>query len=330
MKIMYFRGKHPNFGDELNTWMWSKILPDFFNNDDKELFIGIGSTIGNHYDRSAKKIIFGTGFVPTYNEKPNVNTDDWDVYFVRGPRTAKMLNISPDLALGDAAILLRTVVDFTQKKPEVVSFMPHWESLERGNWEQVCKSAGINLIDPRRPVEEVMDELFRSKLVICEAMHGAIVSDAFRIPWIPILPIDSIHRDKWYDWAEALDMEIKPHSLLPSSVFEIKVALQRNKNKPNADADSNNNDSEMSSSTISNGENNTTISLTQRLKNFIKCVLNNVAIKYVLNKVIIYFSANKLRKISKEKACLSDDSKINNVTEKMLEKVEQLRRNYQK
>ncbi len=193
---MYFRGKYPNFGDELNTWMWQKLLPDFFDDDESKLFIGIGSTIGNNYAKSAKKIIFGTGFVANYNEKPNVNTPDWDIYFVRGPRTVKELNISPDLALGDAAILLRTVVDYKNRKPEVISFVPHWESLEHGKWQEVCAKAGINLIDPRRPVEEVIAELLRSKLVICEAMHGAIVADALRIPWIPILPLNHIHRNK--------------------------------------------------------------------------------------------------------------------------------------
>ncbi len=293
---MYFRGKYPNFGDELNTWMWQKILPDFFDENDKELFIGIGSTIGNYYDNSAKKIIFGAGFVPTYSEKPNVHTPDWDIYFVRGPRTAKLLGISPDLALGDAAILLRTVVDLTKKKPEVISFMPHWESLEFGNWEKVCQIAGINLIDPRRPVEEVMDELFRSKLVICEAMHGAIIADAFRIPWIPTLPINHIHRDKWYDWAEALDLKINAYHLLPSKILP-----------PTIDA-------------------NKVISLKQKLKNFIKYILS----RKIFSKIIIYLSALRLREISKKKPSLSADSKIEHITDEMLKKVQQFYSDYRK
>lgn len=319
MKIMYFRGKHPNFGDELNTWMWSRILPNFFDDDDKEIFIGIGSTIGNHYDESAKKIIFGTGFVQTYNEKPDVNTPDWDIYFVRGPRTAKLLNISSDLALGDAAILLRTVVDFSQKSPDVISFIPHWESIERGNWEQVCKISGINLIDPRRPVEEVMKELLRSKLVICEAMHGAIVADAFRIPWIPILPIDHIHREKWFDWAEALGIEIKPHCLIPSSLSELILAWRMNKIKVTTN-------SAMPPSVVEAGGENVTHSIVQKLKNCIKYMLD----KKIFNKGVIYLSANRLSKISKENPCLSEDSKIDHITKKMLEKVQQLYRDYHK
>ena len=316
---MYFRGKHPNFGDELNTWMWQKILPDFFDEDDKELFIGIGSTIGNYYDNSAKKIIFGAGFVPTYSEKPNVHSSDWDIYFVRGPRTAKALNISPDLAIGDAAILLRTVVDLSKKTPEVISFMPHWESLERGNWEEVCKIAGINLIDPRRPVEEVMSELFRSKLVICEAMHGAIVSDAFRIPWIPIIPMDKTHREKWYDWAEALSIDLKPHRLLPSSIFEAIIYWKKTR-------ENSINNAAALSTKINDGNTNNISSAGRKFKNTIKLIINNG----LFNKILIYSSAYQLKKLSKSLPCLSGDAVIKNVTEKMLEKVQLLKNNYSK
>lgn len=297
MKIMYFRGKYPNFGDELNNWMWQKLLPDFFDDDESELFIGIGSTIGINYDKSAKKIIFGTGFVANYNEKPDVSTSDWNIYFVRGPRTATALNIAPDLALGDAAILLRTVVDFKNRKPEVVSFIPHWESLERGNWQEVCDIAGINLIDSRRPVEEVIAELLRSKLVICEAMHGAIVADAFRIPWIPVIPLVKIHRDKWYDWAEALDIELNPHRLLHSTVISPKTYLDGSYRN-----------------------------IIQKTKDIIKEILS----KKICSKIIIYIAAQRLRKISRQKPCLSSDSKISDITEKMLEKLQQFHRDYRK
>ena len=310
MKITFFRGRYPNFGDELNTWMWQKLLPNFFDDDESELFIGIGSTIGDHYEKSAKKIIFGAGFVLGYNEKPDVSTTDWDIYFVRGPRTAKALNISPDLALGDAAILMRTIVDYKKWKPEVISFIPHWESLERGNWQEVCKIAGINLIDSRRPVEELIGELLRSKLVICEAMHGAIVADAFRIPWIPVIPLAKIHRDKWHDWAEALDVSLTPQYLIPSSIYEA-IATKRSNIR---------NDSNSGSSTTSITENiNPTLlrKIKKRIKRFRTIIVS-------------YISAYRLRNIAKTTPHLSKDEVIEDITKKMLEKLELLRQNYSK
>jgi hypothetical protein len=293
MKLMYYKGEHPNFGDELNTWLWPRLLPDFFDDDGRTLFIGTGSTIGDHYDKAAKKIVFGTGYVPQYLSRPDVHSNDWKIYFVRGPRTAQLLNISPALSLGDSAILLRTLVEFRERVPKVISFIPHWESLERGHWQQVCELAGINLIDPRRPVEEVMQELLRSKLVVAEAMHGAIVADAFRIPWIPLLPIDDAHRTKWFDWAEALGMVLAPHRLWPSSLPEARIALMRH-------------------------------------PRFVRLAdaLASSPSRRLSEKALTHLVAHRLTRVAKVTPMLSEDKIMNSVTDKMLEHVWQLSRDF--
>ena len=49
MKLVFFRGKVPNFGDELNLHVWPALLPHgFLDEDEDELFVGIGSIIGSH------------------------------------------------------------------------------------------------------------------------------------------------------------------------------------------------------------------------------------------------------------------------------------------
>jgi succinoglycan biosynthesis protein ExoV len=287
MKMIYFQGKQPNFGDELNTWLWPQILPNFFDDDDSTVFLGIGSIISKcfdyNYEDAKKKIVFGAGYVSEYHEKPDVNQGDWDIFFVRGPRTAQQLNISPELAIGDSAILLRTVVDGRRRIPEVVSFMPHWESINWGNWEYVCELAGVNLINPQRPVNEIIDELLRSRLVITEAMHGAIVADALRVPWVPLLPINAVHRSKWLDWADALGITLQQHRLWPSSITELHLS---------------------------------------------RYVGVNSRICRLLEMVSCHLSACSLVKIMKNSGNLSADSAIDHATNKMLEKVEQLRRKY--
>lgn len=294
MKIIYYKGEHPNFGDELNTWMWPQLLPDFFDEDSKTLFIGIGSTLGANYPVDSKKIVFGAGFEPNYNLQPDVHTPDWHVYFVRGPRTAQRLGLAPELSIGDSAILLRTLI--TKKPaPQVVSFVPHWESLMTGQWENVCRMAGINLIDPRRPLHEVIDELLRSKVVITEAMHGAIVSDALRVPWVPLLPINSKHRNKWYDWAEALQLDLKPYRLWPSSFVEAGMVLERKKALADASA-----------------------------------FMAKTPLKGIAEKGMQYAVAKRLQQLASVEPSLSLDAVMDEVTQKMVAKVSQLGKDYRR
>jgi succinoglycan biosynthesis protein ExoV len=219
MKLFQARLRAPNFGDDLNPWMWPRLLPGVFDDDDSAIFFGVGSIISHHRDGPALKIVLGAAFVPEYGRPPDMTGDRWRFYFVRGPDTAAALGLDPTLAVGDAAILLRTLLPpGTADGP--VCFMPHWESLDWGYWPETCARAGVTMIDPRWPVEQVLAAIAGARLMICEAMHGAIVADALRVPWTPVLPLEPRHRAKWRDWAGALDLSLRPHALWPSSPTE--------------------------------------------------------------------------------------------------------------
>jgi succinoglycan biosynthesis protein ExoV len=259
------------------------------------LFLGIGSVIGTHYDPVAKKVVFGTGYVPSYHQAPNVRGEDWDVFFVRGPRTARALGLPESMGIGDAAILLRALDAPFRREPRHIGFMPHWESLARGRWDKACELAGIRLIDPRGPVELVIADILGCKVLIAEAMHGAIVADALRIPWIPVLPIDGAHQEKWFDWADALSLKIKQHPLWPSSPAEVRLALMR-----------------------------------QPLLSRFAAGVTRRPVSWLTRPFITYAAAQHLSALANKEPCLSADNMIESITEKMLEQLHQLQNKYKK
>jgi succinoglycan biosynthesis protein ExoV len=286
MKLLYYQGKHSNFGDDLNPWIWPQFLPHFFDDDDKTAFLGIGSIIGMHpLPPGTRKLVVGSGFVPQYATKPDISGSDWTFYFVRGPRTAQMLGLPGDLALGDSAILLNVLMRDRPKTAEVVSFMPHWESMDRGHWEEVCRLAGVNLIDPRCSVEGILTEMMRSRLILTEAMHGAIVADALRIPWISLVPFNTKHRDKYFDWAEALDLRFDRYCLWPSSLTETPLWKMR---KP----------------------------------------LMKSPLAGPFEKALPHLAAHRLAQLAKVDGYLSADNVLERAVSRMLEKIEQVKRDF--
>ncbi len=146
-----------------------------------------------------------------------------------GPRTADACGLGREKVAGDAAILIHRHRRRPLQTSTRLAFMPHWQSVERGHWQAACRLAGLEFIDPRRPVEDVLVAIESSSALVTEAMHGAIVADSLRVPWIPARPLHASHRSKWLDWAEALHLDLSPHNLWPSSIHEVlMVSAQRN------------------------------------------------------------------------------------------------------
>ena len=215
----YYQHLLNNFGDELNSWLWPHLLNDIVDvkspydknneNDEKQnlIFVGIGTLLCNSLPKKPLKIIFGTG--AGYGERPVVD-ESWKIYCVRGPLTAQLLGIQPNLAITDPAVLVR-MVDLpkpTQKVP--VSFIPHISSNRAVDWRTLCNSLNICYIDPTSSIEKVLNEIGKSELIITEAMHGAILADALRIPWIPIHLSGVINSFKWQDWSQSMNVPYQP------------------------------------------------------------------------------------------------------------------------
>lgn len=191
--------------------IFEHFLPGFFDQDTSVAFYGIGSILGFIDTNEKKKIIFSSGYaggdVSTYGKPPIIDST-YDVVCVRGPLTAKALNIDPKFAIADGAILLRGIIKTDVKKRFKCAYMPHVGSLDFFNdWNEVLGDLDIVFVDPRDSVEKILDVIQSTELLLTEAMHGAIVADVLRTPWIPIKQYSTVNSFKWNDYLESMELK---------------------------------------------------------------------------------------------------------------------------
>lgn len=218
MILYQWRGHHRNFGDELNSLLWPKLLPDFFDEDERTHFLGIGSVLDNRHEPAAIKLVAGSGYG---GYQPRITLDEnWIVHWVRGKRTARLLGLPPETGIGDPASLVPLSGFSPPRENRDIGFMPHFESAARGAWQEVSGAAGVTFIDPRDDPLAVIAAIAKCRVLISEALHGIIFADAARVPWIAIRPLAPIHRPKWFDWAETLELSVVFHALPPSTALE--------------------------------------------------------------------------------------------------------------
>ncbi len=216
MKLFYYQGN--NFGDELNPLIFNKLLPDFFDNNEQEVFLGIGSILGfEQYKKAQKKIIFSSGIAKgnqkEYGTLPVID-NSYEFLCVRGPLTAETLGLDPKLAVTDGAVLISTISQPPQPKKYPYTFIPHKNTTYKFDWKPICDQAGVHLISPQDGVENVLFGILQSEVIFAESLHAAIVADAFRIPWIPVKSFYSISTFKWKDWTSSMELPYHPVPLI--------------------------------------------------------------------------------------------------------------------
>jgi succinoglycan biosynthesis protein ExoV len=180
VKLYRWQGAARNFGDELNTLLWPRLLPGFFDDDPAELFLGIGSVLDSRHPLPAVKLVAGAGYGGY--QPPAALDANWVVHWTRGPRTARRLGLPAACGIGDPAMLIPLTGGTRAAEGQSVGFMPHFETATRGDWAAATEAAGIDLIDPRGDPDTIIAAIGRCRLLISEALHGTIVADALRVP----------------------------------------------------------------------------------------------------------------------------------------------------
>ena len=232
MKLFFYRRSDdkPNYGDELNLWLWDQVIPGILDEDESTAFFGIGTLLNNLVkDRApnAKQIVaLGTG--AGYNKgMPNID-ETWKIYCLRGPLSALKLGVDPKLAITDGAALLNRLYKPSGVKRYKFSYIPHFTQsiIANEDWQEICDELGIHYIDARRPIHEIIKEITETEVLLAEAMHGAITADTLRTPWIPVMTSQWLLPSKWIDWTMSLDMEFQPHPVTGLDAIEERYMLR--------------------------------------------------------------------------------------------------------
>lgn len=217
MKLFYYRHRDGmgNFGDDMNLWLWDKLVPGILNDDDSTIFVGIGSILNDNIPEATRTVVFGSGV--GYGKGHPLIDSSWKIYCVRGPLSAAALHLDRDLAITDAAMLLATVYHYSGGKKWKFSLMPHANSSQSGNaaYRQICSDLGIGYIDAREDTETVLKQIGETEVLLTEAMHGAIAAEALGVAWVPYATGKVVFPFKWRDWCASLSLSYEPESILP-------------------------------------------------------------------------------------------------------------------
>lgn len=226
MAIYYHRSysKHrgiKNFGDDINPYLIGELFDKSIIESDDICLIGIGTILNDRelsrVDHYKHKVVFSSGV--GYGDLDLSRFDSsWDFACVRGPDSARALKLQPEKAIADGAILLAGVQEnliTKEVKQYSVTFIPHVESdISSGfGLRKLCDDLGIHYLSPAIDSKAFMLDVARSEMVLSEAMHGAIMADSLRVPWVPI-KFHVHERFKWEDWCNSMNL---PYSLIELS-----------------------------------------------------------------------------------------------------------------
>jgi succinoglycan biosynthesis protein ExoV len=218
MNLYAFKAPQGNFGDDLNAWLWPRVFGADIDLSPQTTFVGIGSILDRRLEQlRGPMIVFGSGVRATHT-LPGL-TENVHIRFVRGPISATALG-QGTTAITDPAILVGAFAPAAPRQcGRTIGFMPHYHSLRAVDWNSVCTRLGFVFIDPRGSVDHTIAALRGCGRVITEAMHGAIVADALRIPWHRVSLLAwrkegfEVSSLKWLDWGLSAGIDVTPTHL---------------------------------------------------------------------------------------------------------------------
>lgn len=237
MKIYYHQTVGGNVGDDMNTALWRRILPEVDQLTSADWLVGAGTILDQRLNAlPGRKVVMGSGFRPG-RESGDL---DSDIRFaaVRGFLTAESCGLEPDVAVCDPGFLVNRLWPPTQPASQRVAFIPHIYSEQYSSIVAAAADAGFDVISPTLPLEEFLQRLAGCARAYCESLHSAIFADAFRMPWARVRICSSHYEGRGvadFKWADTFSVLGMPsHSVNRTVLVPVKRswALMRSSLRP--------------------------------------------------------------------------------------------------
>ena len=220
MKLIH-HVSNSNFGDVLNVPLARQIFGDIFDDDERIRFLFIGTMIGRKPPPETREVILGAG---AGYKQGRYTLNAREIFCVRGPLTCRLLGLDEKYAAIDPAILCSRYFLAKNRNAERrgTLFIPHYSTdmAAAPIFHAACAELGLSYLSPREPVERIIAAIARSRRVMTEALHGAIVAEAYDVPWTPVVAAGYVMRLKWLDFCQTIGVEYKPNEIHLNVAFD--------------------------------------------------------------------------------------------------------------
>ena len=204
---LYWWDQFPNFGDQLGPWVVHRLTGldtrNTWGNSHGSALVTVGSVV--HCLNRPGLNVWGSGLIEPITSSLRrrlLFTRPNRVSAVRGSLTRNELqqrlgwDIPP--VYGDPALLVPYLLESSDyQRDQAISIVPHYLHFD------VFSSCLLNtspeiLVDVRKKPEEVVRKIANSKVVLSSSLHGLILAQAFRIPWVWLKFVDDSQHGQGY------------------------------------------------------------------------------------------------------------------------------------
>lgn len=236
--------RHGNFGDEITI----PILERFFGFEavptkmHKAELLGAGSILDHFWlevlsqpkrctarermkvwlQKSSCLHVWGSGSIKA--DTPIKWPQRLQFHAVRGTLTADRIH-ADNLTLGDPGILASRLIDTPGRKQYAVALIPNHIDTE---WlSSIDLPKHWHLVDPERPVLDVISEIASAEVVVSSSLHGLITADSFDTPSVWTKAHNTMFGTPGYKFADYASSRGRPFN--EPMTYEAVLALPQSR-----------------------------------------------------------------------------------------------------